>query len=371
MLLENLLERDFISKHDFQQALIDCLVAASKSEVGYYHQFDEVTQELELTVWSKAVLAQCHTSHVTHYPLSSAGIWADCIRHRAPAIHNNYKALQTPDSLPEGHFEIVRHFSVPIIQQDKVIAVIGMGNAQCEYKAEDVERFYHSINRDWPKIQRRLDDFTLELKNGDIAFSKQKPHEVMLSMLGAISRALEIRDEYTISHQRNVAYIANQIALQLGLSEGERLGLEVGALVHDIGKIVIPAEILNKPGKLLPAEYSLLQTHAQSGVSIFKDVSFPWPVLEIIEQHHERFDGSGYPNGLAGEQIQLGARIVAVADTFDAMATDRPYRKGLGVEAAIATIKEGRNKVYDPYVVDAFLSCVEQDSSFDGRYTLR
>jgi putative nucleotidyltransferase with HDIG domain len=192
---------------------------------------------------------------------------------------------------------------------------------------------------------------------------------MLVDMLGAISRALEIRDEYTSSHQRNVAHICGLIADDLDIPFQQKEGLIIGALVHDIGKIAIPSQILNKTGKLLYAEYLLLQSHAEVGSSIFSHVTFPWPILEIIEQHHERLDGSGYPKGLKGNQIVMEARIIAVADTFDAMASDRPYRKALGAQKAIQCLTEGRGKLFDPYVVDAFLRCYQQDVTLGGKYT--
>lgn len=127
----------------------------------------------------------------------------------------------------------------------------------------------------------------------------------MTNMLGAISRALEIRDEYTSSHQRNVAHICGLIADKLSLEDSVKEGLVIGALVHDIGKITIPSQILNKIGKLMPAEYKLLQSHSEVGAKIFHEVIFPWPIVEMIEQHHERLDGSGYPNGIKGMKFYL------------------------------------------------------------------
>ncbi len=130
----------------------------------------------------------------------------------------------------------------------------------------------------------------------------------------------------------------------------------MGALIHDIGKIHVPSEILSKPGRLSDIEYSLIKTHPVVGYEILKDIEFPWPVAEIAYQHHERIDGSGYPRGLKGNEICLGARIVAVADVVEAIASHRPYRPSLGVEAALQEIVKGRGTANDPEVVDACLS---------------
>jgi PAS domain S-box-containing protein/putative nucleotidyltransferase with HDIG domain len=166
---------------------------------------------------------------------------------------------------------------------------------------------------------------------------------------------IEMRDPYTAGHEKRVAEISVAIGIELGLDNRRIEGLRVGGYIHDIGKIIVPAEILTRPGKLSPAEYQLIKGHAQAGYDILKNVDFPWPVADIAYQHHERMDGSGYPRGLKGEEILLEARITAVADVVEAMASHRPYRTSLGLESALAEIERGRGGLYDPQVVDACL----------------
>ncbi len=168
-----------------------------------------------------------------------------------------------------------------------------------------------------------------------------------------IASTVEARDPYTAGHQRRVAELATAIAREMGLDEECIEGIHLAATIHDLGKIHIPAEILAKPGKLTDLEYKLIQTHPQDGYDILKDVAFPWPIAEIILQHHEKMDGSGYPNGLRGEQIRLEARIIMVADVVEAMSSHRPYRPSLGMEPALKEIQRGRGSAYDPDVVDA------------------
>jgi PAS domain S-box-containing protein len=165
----------------------------------------------------------------------------------------------------------------------------------------------------------------------------------------------EMRDPYTAGHERRVGKIAAAIGAELGFDEQRIEGLRVAGFLHDIGKITIPAEILSKPGKLSPIEYRLIQAHPQSGYDVLKDVEFPWPVAEVALQHHERIDGSGYPQGLKGEAILLEARIMAVADVMEAMSSHRPYRPGLGIDKALAEIERGRGSAYDSAVADACL----------------
>ena len=165
----------------------------------------------------------------------------------------------------------------------------------------------------------------------------------------------EMRDPYTAGHEQHVSEIAVAIGAELGLDETQCDGLRVIGLLHDIGKINIPAEILAKPRRLSDLEYALVKQHPQQGHEILKGVEFRWPVSDTVLQHHERMDGSGYPHGLKGDQIILEARIVAVADTLEAMAAHRPYRAGLGLDLALEEIESGSGAKYDPEVAGACL----------------
>jgi len=175
----------------------------------------------------------------------------------------------------------------------------------------------------------------------------------MESTIEALAGTLELRDAYTAGHQRRVAELAAEIARELGVSEGEVHGIHLAATVHDLGKIQVPAEILTKPTRLTNLEYEFVKTHAQAGYDLLKDIDFPWPIAQLVYQHHERIDGSGYPRGLRGEETLMGAKILAVADTIEAMSSHRPYRAGLGIEASLAEITKNRDKLYDAAVVDA------------------
>ncbi len=170
-----------------------------------------------------------------------------------------------------------------------------------------------------------------------------------------IAATVESRDPYTAGHQRRVAELATAIAREMELPEEQVQGVHFAAIIHDLGKIHVPAEILSKPGKLSELEFMLIQTHPQTGYDILKDITFPWPIADIILQHHERLDGSGYPQGLKGHQILFESNILAVADVVEAMSSHRPYRAALGVEYAMAEIRRGRGSVYDPAIVDACL----------------
>jgi len=184
------------------------------------------------------------------------------------------------------------------------------------------------------------------------------------SFILAVARLVEARDPYTAGHQRRVSGLAVAIAKQLGLDEKTIQGIHYGAMVHDIGKISIPAEILARPSRLLAPEYDIIKCHTSVGFSILADIDFPWPIAQMAHQHHERMNGSGYPQGLKGDEILLESRIIAVADVVEAISSHRPYRPALGHEAAIREISENRGSLYDPAVVDACLLAAA-DFNFD------
>lgn len=171
----------------------------------------------------------------------------------------------------------------------------------------------------------------------------------------ALATMLEKRDPYTAGHQQRVADLSEKIALELGLSQDQAHGVRLAGMVHDIGKIQVPAEVLNKPGKLTDLEISLIRLHPQVGYDILKAIRSPWPIPDAVFQHHERLDGSGYPRGLRDKEIIIEARILAVADTVEAMSSHRPYRPGLGLDAALAEISKQRGTQLDQDVVDACL----------------
>ncbi len=184
--------------------------------------------------------------------------------------------------------------------------------------------------------------------------------DALANTIAVLSRAIEMRDPYTDGHQKRVSQLAAAIAAEMGLP-GERItGVKLGALIHDVGKMGIPAELLTTSRQLSPQELAIIRTHPSSGGDILSQADFPWPVREMVMQHHERVDGSGYPAGLKGEEILLEARIIAVADVVEAMTSHRPYRPGLGLEAGVAEIREQRGVLYDAQVVDACVRVVER-----------
>jgi len=180
----------------------------------------------------------------------------------------------------------------------------------------------------------------------------------------ALNSLMEYRDPYTADHQRRVACLAAAIAREMGLGEEQVEVVRLASTIHDIGKISVPAEILTRPGQISEIEFNMIKCHPQIGSDILRSIEFPFAIEKIICQHHEKFDGSGYPIGLMSEEILLEARILAVADVVEAISSHRPYRLALGVDAALAEISKGKGTLYDAEVVNACLR-VFSNSNFD------
>ena len=193
--------------------------------------------------------------------------------------------------------------------------------------------------------------------------SYEKLQGAFYGTINALAATSEWRDPYTAGHQKRVAQLACAIAEELNLPEEQIKNIQLSAIIHDIGKINIPAEILSKPGRLSNTEFKLIETHPQVGYDILQGIEFPWPIANTVLQHHERMNGSGYPNGLSGEEIGLEARILGVADVVEAMSSHRPYRPALGIDKALEEIVQNKGILYDPDVVDVCLK-IFKDKEF-------
>jgi len=195
----------------------------------------------------------------------------------------------------------------------------------------------------------------------------QKLRLTLSATVQAMAIIVETRDPYTAGHQKRVASLATAIAQEMGVPKDVIEGIRVAGLIHDIGKISVPAEILSKPTKLTDMEFSIIKVHPEAGYNILRNIDFPWPVADIVLQHHERLDGSGYPQGLKNRQILLEAKILTVADVVEAMASHRPYRAGLGIDFALDEIGKNRDVLYEARIVNACGRLLkEKGFSLDG-----
>ncbi|MEJ2692849.1 MAG: HD domain-containing protein [Candidatus Thiodiazotropha sp.] len=241
------------------------------------------------------------------------------------AEHKRFYLMQNANQHKDGRVVYLESSGTPMI------------DSQNNFKG------YRGINRD---ITERKE---AEKKH---RATTEKLEKALLQTIEAITATIEARDPYTAGHQRQVAALARAIASGMGLPDPNVSALHLAALIHDLGKISIPAEILHKPGKLSSIELDLIKTHSQTGYEIIKDISFPSPIAQMVLQHHERLDGSGYPQHLKGDQILLESKILAVADVVEAMSSNRPYRAGLGLDAALQEVTANRGVLYDTSVVD-------------------
>ncbi|MES0335468.1 MAG: HD domain-containing phosphohydrolase [Candidatus Magnetobacterium sp. LHC-1] len=215
--------------------------------------------------------------------------------------------------------------------------------------------FFTGIARD---ITRRKNAIS------ELEASLSKLRRITGAVMEAMSVAVEVRDPYTAGHQRRVADLARRIAHELGLSADQTEGLRVAAEIHDLGKISVPAEILSKAGKIKPKEFEIIKDHSEIGYNILKGIEFPYPVADIVLQHHEKLNGTGYPRGLKEDEILIEARIICVADVVEAMANHRPYRLALGIEKAMEEISANSGILYDPDVVRACLRVFNEGFTF-------
>ena len=208
--------------------------------------------------------------------------------------------------------------------------------------------------------QLKQDITRRESAEAEVQSTLNRLRSAMGGVVQAMALTVERRDPYTAGHQRRVADLARGVAAEMALSTHQIDGIRMAGLIHDLGKICVPAEILSKPGQLTELEHTLIQDHPQVGYEILKEIEFPWPVAQIVLQHHERIDGSGYPVGLSGDDILIEAKTLAVADVVEAMASHRPYRPTLGRDMAIEEISQNRGVLYDADVVDACMKLLQE-----------
>jgi len=216
-------------------------------------------------------------------------------------------------------------------------------------------------------IETMTDVSPLKRAEEELKLTVEKLRKTMAGIIQAIAVIVETRDPYTAGHQHQVARLAKAIAQEMGLPAETIETIYVAASIHDLGKIYVPAEILSKPGHISDIEKAIIRTHPQVGYDILKTIDFPWPIAEIVLQHHERLNGSGYPRGLKGGEIRIEAQILGLADVVEAMGSHRPYRPTLGMEKALAEIQTYRGTLCSPDVCDACLSLFEKKRfAFDG-----
>jgi putative nucleotidyltransferase with HDIG domain/PAS domain S-box-containing protein len=260
----------------------------------------------------------------------------------------------SPERQPDGILSSLKAKAMAALALEK-------GSHFCEWKCKrrDGTEFFASILLNKialngkPVLQATVRDISEQKRaEEELKHTLQRLRKAVDGTIQVIAATVELRDPYTAGHQRRVSDLASEIAQDMRFSGEEVEEIRLAALIHDLGKIAIPSDILSKPGKLLAIEFNLIKTHPQVAYNILKDAEIPSHIADIVLEHHEKMDGSGYPNGLRGEQILRGSRILTVADVVEAMASHRPYRPSLGIEKALEEISQNQGKLYDPEVVD-------------------
>lgn len=346
-----------LTRAENEQELLDTMCRIAVEEGGYrlasifYAEHDA----------AKSVTLKAHSGEAGDYPEHANLTWGEggrsgvtgaAIRTGKPQIVQNIatdpRAAPWRAALQSGG--LAAGIGLPLKEKDVPFGAMTIISAQAgHFDPEETELLTELAND--------LSYGIVALRDrAKAAASVERLHDSLESTVAAIAGTIELRDPYTTGHQKAVAQLAVEIATALGLSDAQVQGIRLAGLIHDVGKISVPAEILSKSGRLSQAEFDLIRSHPVMGYNIVRSIAFPWPVAEPILQHHERMDGSGYPYGVDGEGICMEARVLAVADVVEAMNAHRPYRPALGLDAALAEIENGKGRLYDPRVVDV---CIE------------
>jgi len=268
----------------------------------------------------------------------------DLVRAQVPSqvIGHSVQEFVHPDSHEDaarGRVQLERDGVTPfqymqLVRLDGTPAAVQIATSRTTFDGKEA---FHGVLQDVSQLK-------------DVADNLLRTTEGTIS---AMARLAECRDPYTSGHQARVSAIATRIAVRMGLSESRCDAIRLAGIVHDIGKMSVPTELLSKPGRLTEPEFSLIKEHAERGYEILRPIEFPWPIAEIVREHHERIDGSGYPRGIEDGAICIEARVLAVADVVEAISSHRPYRPSLGLDFALDVIKQGRGTLFDEASVDA------------------
>jgi PAS domain S-box-containing protein/putative nucleotidyltransferase with HDIG domain len=340
---------DSVDESGLVRRVVEQAGVTANSPLSYLYFVDPARKTMTLGAWRDRAQNGITMANVEPRPLSQAGVFTECIKARRATSSNDLDWKAQSDGLPE----LQRYLAVPMLADDQTIAILGVANRDAAYGDEDqaalsamadsIARVLHS---------KRLHAITLgALQRTDVAFQ---------GMIDSLVRVSEKHDPYTAGSARRVAALAVALAREAGLDGARQNAIRIAALLHDVGNVAIPAAVLAKPSALTTHEIVLMRTHAEEGCKLLAEIEFGAPVAEIIFEHHERFDGSGYPRGIRGEEILIEARVLAIADAVEAMCSPRSYRPALGMEAALDEINKAAGKLYDLHLVTACTRLVRQ-----------
>lgn len=328
---------------------VEQAAAATGSPLGYLYFIDAAEGTATLAGWRD--VAQPHASLVKPLPRAWRDVTpiAACVAERRSVLDNDAHPATAEEGLPP----LQRHASVPLICGEIVPAVIGVGSRESEYGEEDERLLATIISGAWPLIAAKR-------AHGRTLSALQRTDVALQGMIDSFVRMIERHDPYTAGSARRLAALAVALGREAGLDGERQHALRIAALLHDIGNIAVPASILSKPAPLTETELALMRTHVEEGCQLLAEIDFGAPIADIIYQSHERYDGSGYPRGLRGQEILLEARILAIADSVEAMCSVRPYRPAVDLDAAIEEINRAAGRLYDPELVTACTRLVQR-----------
>lgn len=320
------------------------------SELAFVGLISDDQSVMHTHLWSNRAMEGCAIDGKPMvFDIKKAGLWGEAIRQKRVIVVNDYEAPNPQKKgYPAGHVPLARFMAVPLIHRDRVVLIAGLANKKDPYNESDITHTSLFLEGMWNYMERRKAEESVKA-------SAQRLRRNLIGTIQVISMMLETRDPYTAGHQRRVSALARSMAQEMGLSKDVIDNIRMAGNIHDIGKMSVPAEVLVKPTRLSTIEMQLIRTHPRTGYDILKVADLPYPIAEAVLQHHERLDGSGYPQGLKGDEILIEACILSVADVVEAMAFDRPYRPALGIEVALEEIKRNRGIAYRPEAADACL----------------
>ena len=329
--------------------VIDQAADTTGSPLAYMYFVDTARKTIALAAWRDGTQPMATMVNAEARPLARAGLFTECVRARHPTSSNDLTRKPQQDGLPD----LQRYLAVPMISGDATVAVLGVANREAGYGEEDQRALSALADGVWRVLEsKRAHAATLgSLQRTDVALQ---------GMIDSMVRMVERHDPYTAGSSRRLAALAVALGREAGLDGERQHALRVAALLHDIGNVGVPATILSKPAPLTETEIAIMRTHVDEGCQLLAEIDFGAPIADIIYQSHERYDGSGYPRGLKGEEILVEARILAIADTVEAMCSPRPYRPAAGMEAAIEAINKGAGRLYDLHLVAACTRLVRQ-----------
>jgi len=329
--------------------LIDQANDITDSPLAYFFFVSPEHHTMTLAGWRDRSLPQAVMANAEPRSLNRSGQFAACIDARQAVSNNDTTWKPQGDGLPD----LQRYLAVPLVSGEETVAVLGVANRGTGYSDDDQRALAAMAESVWRVLQsKRAQAQTLgSLQRADLAIQ---------GMIDSLLRISETHDPYTAGSARRIAALAVAVAREAGLDGEKQHSLRVAALLHDIGNIAVPAAILAKPALLTGTETALMRTHVDEGYRLLADIDFGAPVAQIVLEHHERFDGSGYPHGLIGEEITIEARILAIADTVEAMCSPRPWRPAAGMNAAIDEINLRAGTLFDQRLVEACTRLVRQ-----------